>query len=76
MDRLGPGDQGGGKDAPGIQVAFLRGGRADAVALVRQSRVKRIPVRFAVHRHGGDPHLFAGPDDAHRDLSPVGDQDL
>ena len=76
MDGLGPGDQGGGEDALPTEIALFRGGGADAVTFVRQSRVKGVPVRFAAHGHRGDAHFLAGPDDAYRDLAPVGDQDL
>ena len=76
MDRLSSGDQCGGEDAFGIQITVIGGGGADAVAFVRQGRMETVPVRFTVHSHRSDTHLFACPDDAHRDFPPVGDQDL
>jgi hypothetical protein len=38
--------------------------------------MERIAIDFAVHRHGADTHLFAGPDDPAGNLTAIGDQDL
>ena len=44
-------------------------------ALVGEVDVERVAVGGRVHRHGLDPQLVAGTDQANGDLAPVGDQD-
>ena len=57
-----------------VQIAFVGRSRADTDRLIRQKRVERIPVSLRIHGHCLDPHFPAGPDNPHRDLSPVGNQ--
>src|SRR5262249_15418355 len=44
--------------------------------LVGHEHVERLAVRLRVHGDGGDAELAAGPDDTHRDLAAVGDEDF
>ena len=44
--------------------------------LVGHEHVQRLAIGLRVHRHRRDAELAAGPDDTHRDLAAVGDEDL
>jgi len=46
------------------------------VGFVRFADVQSDAVHIRIDGHRGDAHLAASADDAHRDLSPVGNQDL
>ena len=74
MDRLRAGQLRRGDDAALVQIALLRRGRAEAIALVRQRHVQRVAIRLGIHGDGGDAHLLTGADDAHGNLAAVGDQ--
>ena len=58
------------------QVAFGGAGRPDQVGLVGQPDVGGETIGLRVYRHRLDAQLAAGADDAHRDLTPIGDQDF
>ena len=64
------------EDLLGHQVALHRGGRADAVGLVRVAHVQSGAIGVGVDHHHGDVEFPAGADDPDRDLPPVGHQDL
>ena len=55
---------------------MLRVGRPDAHGLVGEAHVERARVGLGVHGHGADAELLASADDAQRDLTAVGDEDL
>ena len=76
MNRLRAGDDRGADNVDDVRVTLAAGGRADTDRFVRVAHVERLLVGLAEHGDGGDPHLPAGADHAHRDLSAVGDQDL
>ena len=57
-----------------VQIAFRCPGRTDAHRPGGQLDMEGVPVGDGVHRHCLDLQLPAGPDDPHRDLAPVGDQ--
>lgn len=57
-----------------IQVAVRGIGAADADGVVGQLDVKCILVCFREDGNGLDVELFAGADDAHRNLAAIGDQ--
>ena len=76
MHRVGAGDLAGRDDRRDVEIAVLRRRAADAHALVGEAHMHGVGVGGRVHRDGGDAKLLAGPFDAKRDLSPVGDQDL
>ena len=76
MDRVGAGDLAGRHDLRDVEVAVLGGRGADAHALVGEPHMHGVGVGGGMHRDRGDAKLLAGPFDAKRDLSPVGDQDL
>ncbi len=59
-----------------VEVALGRRLPAEGVGLVGEAHVQGVAVELGVHGDGGDPELPAGADDPHRDLPPVGDQDL
>ena len=50
--------------------------RADGISLVGFAHVQRGAIHFGEDRDRGDAHLAAGANDAHRDLSAIGDQDF
>ena len=58
------------------QVGVRGGGAAQGVGLVRHAHVQCVPVRVRVHGHRGDALVTGGTDHAHRDLPPVGHEDL
>jgi hypothetical protein len=76
VDGVRPGHQGGHHDVGHVQVGA--GGRrgADADGLVRQLDVERGAVGLGEDGDRADVQLAAGPDDAHGDLAPVGDEQL
>ena len=76
MDGPGTGGQGGADDALLIQIAVRGFCPADAHRLVRQGHMEGIPVRLRIHRHRGNAHFLAGPDDPDRDLAPVGNENF
>ena len=51
-------------------------GRADEHGFVGHLDGQRVRVGLGVDHDGGDPHPPAGLDHPHRDLAPVGDQNL
>ena len=58
------------------QVRLGRGRLPDAHRFVRQLDVEAVGVGRRVDRDRREAELFARADDAHRDLAPVGDEDL
>ena len=72
MDGLGAAEQGGADDLPFVQIAVRRFRPADAAGLIRQGHMEGVLVCFGIDSHCGNAHFLAGPDDAHGDLSPVG----
>ena len=64
------------EDGVGVEVALGCGLAAEGVGLVGVADVQRITVEVGVDGDGGDAELAARAHDAHRDLSPVGDQDF
>ena len=73
---VGAGGAGGGDERVDRQVALGGRRRSDRVRLVGHEHVQRLAVGLREDRHGGDALLAAGADDAHRDLAPVGDEQL
>src|SRR5260370_36858105 len=76
MDRVGACNFGRADYGRNVQVAVGAARGADADVLVRKADVEGVLVGFGVHRHGLDPELATRVDDAHRDLTAVGDQDF
>src|SRR5262245_65924165 len=76
MDGVGAGDFAGCEQRRNIEIAVARGRWADANALVGEPNVHGVIVGGRVHRYGGNAKLLAGAQDAQRNLSAIGDQDL
>ena len=76
VDRVRPRLSRGGDHVLDRQIALARWRRPDAHGLVAAAHVKRGAIRVAEDRHGPDSHLAAGARHAHRDLSPIRDEDL
>ncbi len=76
MHRVGAGDLAGGDQGGNVEIAVARRGRADADALIGEADMHGVGVGSRVNRDGGDAEFLRGAQDAQRDLSPVGDQDL
>jgi len=72
---LDVGQLGGGDDPGDVQVAFGRGARADADAVLCQVQPAGVAVGLAEDRHRLDPQLPAGADDAQGNLAAVCHQD-
>ena len=68
--------KGGADDLIFVQIAVGGFRAADAETLVSQRHMKGFPVCLGIHRHRGDAHFLAGPDNADSDLAPVGDEDF
>ena len=76
MNRFDIANFGGADDAINLEVAFRAGRLADADGFIGELNVQRIGVGFGVDREGADAEFLAGADDAHGNLTPVGDQNL
>jgi len=63
MNGLDLGLFGDGQDSVHVQIAGSRQWRADVVGLVRQVRVKRLPIGVRIDRHRPDAHPLTGADD-------------
>src|SRR6185436_17722445 len=48
----------------------------DGSGLVRHPHCERAPIGVGVHGHRADPHFPQRPNDADRDLSPIGDENF
>ncbi len=75
VDRVAAGAQGRAQHRVDGQVALRRGRRPDAHGPAGQPGGQGVPVGGGGHHHRFQTGLLAGPDDADRDLAPVGDQD-
>ena len=64
----------GRDDRRDVEIAFARGRRADAHALVGEAHMHGVGIGGRMHRDGADAHLAAGAMDPERDLAAVGDQ--
>ena len=67
------GHLGGADDGRHVQVAVLRGGRADAHGFIGQQHVLLVEVGGGMHGDGFDAQLAARAQDAKRDFTAVGD---
>src|SRR5262249_16444692 len=74
MNRLDVADFRGGDDVIDLEVAFLRGRRADADGLVSQPEIDGVLVGLRVDDDRLHIEALAGADDAQRNFTPVGDQ--
>ncbi len=76
MHRLGARLARGRDDRGDVEIAVLRGRRADAHRLVRERDVHRIAIGLREHRHRAQPHALCRAHDAAGDLAAIGDQEL
>ena len=76
VDGAGAGLAGGGDDRVGVEIALRRRRRTDADRLVGKAHRKALPVGLAEHRDRAQPKLLRRANDAHRDLTAIGDQEL
>ena len=76
MNGVGAGDLAGGEQRRNVEVAVLRGRRADADAFVGEPHVHGVGIRGRVHRDRRNAKLLAGAQHPQRDLAAVGDQDF
>ena len=76
MDGVGAGDFSGADEAGDVQVAVGRARGPDADRLVGKAHGQRVAVGLRVDRHRLRAQLFAGVDDAQRDLAAVGNEDF
>ena len=72
VDGVGIGDLGRGHDPVDVQVGR---GATDGERGLGLADVARATVGLGEHGHAADAHGLEGPDDAHGDFAPVGDQD-
>jgi hypothetical protein len=72
---VGPAGARGLDDRAHVQVGLARGRRADLHRLIGHADVRRRLVGLAVDRHGLEPEVVSGTDDADGDLAAVGDED-
>ena len=76
MDGVDVGDFGGGDDGGHVEIAVGGARRADADGLVGEADVERVAVGLAVDGDGANAELTARVEDAQRDFTAIGDQDL
>jgi hypothetical protein len=76
MNRFAIGDGRRRDDARDVEVTLARLGRADADRLVRELHRQRIRIGRGMGDDRANAHVAARPENAERDLSPIGDQDL
>src|SRR5262249_39305689 len=76
VDAVGAAALDGAEDGVGVEVALRRRLTAEGKGLVSEENVEGVTVEVGVPRPRADAELAARPDDPHRDLAPVGDQDL
>ena len=76
MHGVGAGDLAGRKQRRDVEIAVLRGRRADADALVGEPHMHGVGVGGGMHRDGRDAQFLAGPQDAQRNFAAIGYEDL
>ena len=76
MDGIDVGDFGGADYGGNVEVTQRQLGRADANGFVGKTHMERIPVGFAVDGHRADSQLLARADDAQRNFTAIGYQNL
>ena len=76
MDGPRPGALGRVEDPVDREVAHGRRRRSEQERLVRVGDVQRGPIALRVDRDRADAELAQRPEDADRDLSSIGDQNL
>ena len=76
VHRVRPGLQRHLDDLVDVQVGLPAGRPGQRIRLVRHLDVQRVQVGFGVHGDAGQAGVTARPDDTHRDLAAVRDQDL
>ena len=76
MDGIGARAAGHIENLRDVEIGFGSSGRANRVCLIRLANVQRGAVHIGVNHHCGNPHLVARAQHAHRDLSPVGNENL
>ena len=64
------------ENAVNIEIALGGRRRADMLGLIGQPDVQRAAVGVGKNRDAGDIHIPQRPNDTHRDLAAVGDQNL
>ena len=58
------------------KIAFARGSRTDGISLIGQADVERFAVGVAEDGDGLNAEFAAGADNAHRDLTAIGNQNF
>ena len=76
MNRIDIANLGCAHDAIDFQITFRARRRADADGFIRKLNVQRIDVRFRINRQRANAELFAGANDAQRDLTAIGNQNF
>jgi hypothetical protein len=64
----------GADDSVNAKIAFAAGALADANRFIGELHMHGVGVRLGVDRNRADIELLARPDDAHGNLTTVGDQ--
>ncbi len=76
MHGVGAGDLAGRNDLVDIEIAVTRRRRADAHAFVGKAHMHGVRIGGRMHGDSRDPEFLASPEDAKRDLAPVGNEDF
>jgi hypothetical protein len=66
----------GTDDSIGAQIAVRTTGSSDANRFVSKLDVKGLNIGLRINSEGFDAHLAAGSDDAKRDFTAIGDENL
>jgi len=75
MDGACAGLMGGGKDRVDVQIAFGRGGGADADGMVGLGHERRVAIGLGIDRDTFQAQLCAAPLNPARNLATIGNQD-
>ena len=76
VDRIRVCLSGGFQNGRTIEIAFLRGRRADPNGFIRQAHVQSAGIGIGKHRNGPVAHRFRRAGNAASDFAPVGDKDF
>src|SRR5260370_27321013 len=76
MDGITPGAASYIHELIDTEITFARGRRADGVGFIGEADMQRLAINVAEDRDGMDTQFAAGAQDAHGDLTAIGDQDF
>jgi hypothetical protein len=76
MNRVTTGAPGNFDKRISAQIALRRWRGTDRIRFISEKNVRRSNVRLGVNRDGRNTELAARPNDAHRNLTPIGNKNF